>query len=194
MIKTPYEVGGFAFTNETLREKAAKEIEGIRYVKNSMDMSEPQLVLEVYCQLVQQQIFETPVGYTFLYELQEYLRANPSILKGEIPPIPVVKDSKPRTLNRTGVEGLQRQTKVKVVRKIKEKNIDYKVWFRSCLSVCSILLLIVIGMFAVAATSDSVNIVNYENRLIEKYENWETKLNEKEERLRERENTFNNQY
>ncbi len=37
------------------------------------------------------------------------------------------------------------------------------------------------------ATSDNINIINYENALIEKYENWETQLNEREDRLLERE-------
>lgn len=45
-------------------------------------------------------------------------------------------------------------------------------------------------MFAVTATSGNINIVNYENALIEKYENWETKLKEKEEKLREREQSL----
>lgn len=191
MIKTPYEVDGFAFANETMKIKAEKEIEGIRYVKGGLDMSDPQVVLEVYCQLVHQQIFDTPLGYAFLRELQEYLRANPSIGKKEIPPIPIVGESRPVFSNRTGKEKAQQQPKVQVVRKVKEKNADYKVWFRSCLSICVILLLIVVGMFAVTATSDNINIINYENRLIEKYENWETKLKEKEERLRERENEWN---
>ena len=37
------------------------------------------------------------------------------------------------------------------------------------------------------ATSGNINIVNYENALVEKYENWESKLEEKEEQLKERE-------
>ena len=45
-------------------------------------------------------------------------------------------------------------------------------------------------MFAVAATGDHVNIVNYENKLIEKYENWEAQLKEREALLKERENAF----
>lgn len=191
MIKTPYEVDGFAFANETMKAKAEKEIEGIRYVKGGLDMSDPQVVLEVYCQLVHQQIFDTPLGYAFLRELQEYLRANPSIGKKEIPPIPVIGESRSAFSKKTGKEKAQQQPKVQVVRKVKEKNVDYKVWFRSCLSICVILLLIVVGMFAVTATSNNINIINYENRLIEKYENWETKLKEKEERLRERENEWN---
>ncbi len=63
-------------------------------------------------------------------------------------------------------------------------------WFRTSVTISIILLGIVIGMFAVTATSGNINIVNYENALIEKYENWETQLLEREERLKERENAL----
>ncbi len=42
-----------------------------------------------------------------------------------------------------------------------------------------------------AATSGNINIINYENALIEKYEIWETQLKEREEKLKEREKAFN---
>ena len=71
------------------------------------------------------------------------------------------------------------------------KNIDYKPWFKASISLSVILLLIVIGMFAVTATSGNINIINYENALIEKYENWETQLNDREAKLKEREQKLN---
>ena len=39
-------------------------------------------------------------------------------------------------------------------------------------------------------SSGNINIVNYENALIEKYENWEEQLDEREEKLKERENAL----
>ena len=61
--------------------------------------------------------------------------------------------------------------------------------FRSAsLTVCVILILMIAGMFAVTLTSrNNVNILNYENAIIEKYENWESELEEREKQLRERE-------
>lgn len=195
MKKTPYEVGGFAFTNEKAMEKAAKELEGAHYVRNGIDRNDPQMIFQVYCQMIEQQIFETPLGYTFLYELQEYLRANPTIHNEEIPSIPVISMENSEAKSRAKTNQPEKQpatkTRTRVVRKTKETNVDYKVWFRTSSCIGVILLIIVIGMFAVTATSDNINIVNYENALIEKYESWETKLNEKEDRLRERENALN---
>ena len=189
MIRTPYEAGGFAFSDEKMMEKAIKEQEGIRYIKKSSDMNDPKSVYELYCQMVRQRIFETPVGYTFLYDMQEYLRTNPSIFNDDIPAIPVVlhkeyanKRSEGRPRPNDAVK-----TKTKVIHKKIEKHVDYKPWFRTSVTISIILLFIVIGMFIVTATSDNINIINYENALIEKYENWETQLNEREERLLERE-------
>ena len=39
MIRTPYEAGGFAFPNEAMMEKAIREEEGIRYIKESADLN-----------------------------------------------------------------------------------------------------------------------------------------------------------
>lgn len=75
----------------------------------------------------------------------------------------------------------------KVVTEKKVQNVNFKTRFRASFFINVILLLIVAGMFAVTATSGNINIVNYENALVEKYENWESKLEEKEEQLKERE-------
>lgn len=190
MIRTPYEAGGFAFPNEAMMEKAIREEEGIRYIKESADLNNSQIIYEVYCQMVRQKIFETPVGYTFLHELQECLKADSSISLRDIPAVPVrafktepsgEKREKPKEAGKV---------KTKVVYKKAVKNVDYKPWFRTSVTISIILLGIVIGMFAVTATSGNINIVNYENALIEKYENWETQLLEREERLKERENAL----
>lgn len=187
MVKTPFEAGGLAFSSEKMMEKAVKEGEGIRYIKNSVDMSDPQMVFDVYCQMVSQRLFETPPGYVYLYELRELLRANPSISNRDIPPIPVIASEK-ADVKRPAEAQRRQQPAQKKVKNV--KNIDYKPWFKASISISVILLLIVIGMFAVTATSGNINIVNYENALIEKYEGWETKLKEREEKIREREKMF----
>ena len=196
MEKIPYEAVGFAFPNEKMMEKALKEAEGIRYVKNSADLTDPQVVFKVYRQMVSQRLFETPVGYAFLYELQEFLWTNPAISNDTIPPIPVAAareaapvrpESKAEARQPQSAPRVRTEVKTKIVHKTEVKHVDYKVKFKACMSICVVLLLIVIGMFAVTATSGNINIVNYENALIEKYEHWEAQLDEREAKLKERE-------
>ena len=50
-----------------------------------------------------------------------------------------------------------------------------------------ILLISVVSMMLLAATSDNVNIVNYENKLIDKYSSWEQELEEREQAVKEQE-------
>ncbi len=208
MNRIPYETCGFAFENEELLEKAIKEEEGIRYIKNSANLKDPKMVLQIYSQMVRQRLFETPVGYVFLKELQDYLKTEPMVSNQEIPAIPVAvyrekpigakgmrsehtdenrTSRKPKSSRELRKKPVKTKTKTKIIRKTEVRNVDYKPWFRASLSVSIILLFIVIGMFVVTATSGNINIVNYENALIEKYENWETQLKEKEEKLKEKE-------
>ncbi|MCI8488663.1 MAG: hypothetical protein HFJ04_00105 [Lachnospiraceae bacterium] len=190
MEKTPYETGGFAFPNRKMMEKAQKEAEGIRFVKSSADLNDPRVVYGVYCQLVRQELFETPVGYAFLSELQEYLKADLSINNEDIPAIPVIA-SQGAPAKQTGAKERQKSSQAsnhKTAHKPEVKNADYKVKFKASLTVCVILILMIAGMFAVTLTSrNNVNILNYENAIIEKYENWESELEEREKQLRERE-------
>ena len=65
-------VGGFSFENKDEAEQAKKEIEGIKYIKAKTDMSDPEVILQVYNKMIGQKLFETAVGYSYLKDLQEY--------------------------------------------------------------------------------------------------------------------------
>ena len=43
------------------------------------------------------------------------------------------------------------------------------------------------GMFFITASSNNLNILNYENELINRYEDWETQLLQREEAIEKRE-------
>lgn len=188
--RTPFKAGDFAFSNEKMMEKAVKEEEGIAYMKKHLDMSDPESVLGIYKQMVEQQLFETPVGYVFLYELQEYLKTSTSIEEEFIPAIPVVT---PEAVEERKIEKTTEWSKDKTVTKTKIQNVNFKTRFQASFYINVILVIIVVAMFAITATSGNINIVNYENALIEKYEMWETELKEKEQKLREREEELSKQ-
>ena len=58
-----------------------------------------------------------------------------------------------------------------------------------------ILIVIIVGMFLVNyLTGNSVNVFNYENALIDKYESWENNLKERETAIREKENELGIEY
>ena len=58
---------------------------------------------------------------------------------------------------------------------------------RILLILCITLLLCVLGMFYVNSTINSPTILNYEEKLIDKYSSWEQELTEREAAVKEKE-------
>ena len=78
-------VDGFAFTDKATAQKALKEAGNIKYVKENLDTKNPRMVLEMYHKLNKENVFETPVGLTYLKKLQDYLYRIPEIkMQGQI--------------------------------------------------------------------------------------------------------------
>lgn len=184
------EVDGFVFADELLAQKAQKELEGIRYIKTKTDMDNPDMVLEIYNRMIGEKLFETPVGYAFLKELQEYLVTIPYIRTDQIKHIQVdemipVKE----TILAKREEKRQQAKEEKPKRQVEvhEKNVNYKTKYRIFFTMTIALVVIVAAMFAITLTSNSPTILNYETNLINKYEHWEEDLQEREAELDQRE-------
>lgn len=61
-----YVVDGFEFQTKEEARQAKKESDGIRYIKDQTDMSDPDTVYKLYLRLNKPGYFFTPVGYRFL--------------------------------------------------------------------------------------------------------------------------------
>lgn len=176
-------IGGFCFENEEEAAQAKKEAEGIRYLREKINMDTPEAVLGIYNKMIQQKLFETAVGYAYLKELQEYLRSIPFIDGEAVLPIPVshpvLEESiqKKRRMERKAAPEPQMQV----------KNFDFRKRYQAALGICLVLFLCVVGMFTVSMFSNSPTILNYETKLIDRYEQWERELEEREAALAERE-------
>lgn len=177
-------ISGFAFSNKAEAEQAIKEAEGVKFIKEKMDMDKPEMVLEIYNKMVQQNLFETAVGFSYLKDLQEYLQSIPFIKKENILPIPVqhpileeqMRKNRPAAKPKQSEKGKERYT-----------NIDYKNRYRVMRTVAVGLLICVVAMFAISATAGSPTILNYEQELINRYAEWEEELSEREAWILERE-------
>lgn len=172
MEKRQYEVEGFLFTEEEAAVQAKKEVSGVSYMKTKVDRNNPEKVLKFYNRTVEENVFQTPVGISYLYELQQYLREIPYIEASAILPIPVDK-----------LHGKENQAETK----IRQKNIDFRKRYKITFSIAVVLLIMVAAMFAITLTSDTPTILNYENKIINRYEHWEQELEEREKELDERE-------
>jgi len=217
MAKQTYSiVEGFLFSDANYADRAKKEAESVKLIRRKMDTGNPAKVLNLYQKMIEQRMFQTPVGYAFLLEIQEYLKSKPTINLSEISAIPVSspsvdpsiikdafdarskaveeaakaeldkRDEQKGIVNGSAKEVEQENTSPKSVNKKKDKNNKSGAFgFSVFLNV--ILALIVIGMFAVSYTAGSTNILNYEERIVNKYAEWELELTEREEALKARE-------
>ncbi len=173
---------GFFFRDKQAAEQAQREAEGVKFIQEKIDRSQPRMVLQVYNQVVRQNMFETVVGQTYLKDLQEYLKAVPEIQPDEILPIQVEQVRHTVVLTPPKKE----EPKEQVVTRVKHK--DYKKSFQMSFILNIALIVCIIFMFLINLSSDSPTILNYENKLIDKYVQWEEELEEREQILREREN------
>lgn len=172
-------VNGFSFASEAEGRQAEKEAEGIRYIAGKTDMENPERVLHIYNKMVQEELFETVVGLAYLKELQEYLQSLPYIGKDEILPITVDHPTLKESYGGTTRE----QTRKKPKGSASARNVDYRVRYRIARMLCIVLAVCVVAMFAITATTNSTNILNYEQQIIDRYEAWEQELSEREAAL-----------
>jgi len=181
-----YIVDGFAFASEKEAEQAKKEREGIRYVKEKMNMNNPDMVLRIYNKMIREKMFTTSVGYAYLFDLQEYLRTNPYIKDEEILPIEVVHPSLQEGLKeekQKHKEQLQEIKKKSNTKQVTNKELHNR--YRLSLLVNLILAISVVFMFLISATSSHPTILNYVEEIINRYSAWEQELTERENALRE---------
>ena len=195
-LQETYEAGGFVFRTKKEAELAQREIEGTKYLRQKLDMENPNAVFSIYQNLIEQDLFETPVGYCFLKELRDYLLMIPAISNEEVLAIPIrypqteeeeKKQKKEQKKEEQRKERQREKEKAKNKKEQKKEGKNYKGRCQFFMVTSLILLISVASMMLLAATSDNVNILNYENKLIDKYSSWEQELEEREQAVKEQE-------
>ena len=145
-------VGGFLFEDEATAAQARKEEEGIRFIRERSALNNPEGVLKLYKTLLQQKLFSTAVGLSFLMELQKTLYAASSIKKEDIPAIDMTD------FRMVPVE--DEETKKKNAKKARKEK-SYKSSFYVALFFAIVFGISVLGMFVIAeVSSDNVTILN----------------------------------
>lgn len=195
-LQETYEAGGFVFRTKKEAELAQREIEGTKYLRQKLDMENPNAVFSIYQNLIEQDLFETPVGYCFLKELRDYLLMIPAISNEEVLAIPIrypqteeeeKKQKKEQKKEEQRKERQREKEKAKNKKEQKKEGQNYKGRCQFFMVTSLILLISVVSMMLLAATSDNVNILNYENKLIDKYSSWEQESEEREQAVKEQE-------
>ena len=194
-----------------------KEQRAVEYLKSQLDLSNAEAVLAVYKQILEQDVFHTDVGLSFLRELNDIIHNDEAVDPGQVPPLPAtseadiveqepeeikstpekkVKTKNNKTKDKHKKEPKEDKKKKRFFReKSQEENENRKSFpvlgFSIFLNV--VLAIMVAIMFVLTITSDSPNIINYRSQLEDEYATWDEELNRREQELKKREAELNKQ-
>lgn len=174
-------IGGFTFTSESDARMAREEMKKKDYIEKRLNLEDPESVLTIYCKLIENRIFVTPVGVDFLKRIQAFLMEIPEIEAQSIPTIPMY----------VNYSGAQEESELPQPKVIPEGKGSFRRKFFASLAFNVLLLIMVAVMFYITLTAENPNIINYRNNLDNKYAGWEQELMEREALIREKELELN---
>ncbi len=183
-------VDGFRFMDEEEAEQAKKEREGIKYIKGKTDKDYPEMVLQIYNKMVEEDLFETAVGYSYLKELQDYLILMPIIENEDIAAIPVKHPKLEAGIRKERIRQREQQkvmeTKLKEAKNTNDKG-KIRQKYKTSLLFNLIFAICIVLMFIINMTSQMPTVLNYKSKIIDEYAAWEQELTEREQAVREKE-------
>ncbi len=175
MDKESLLVEGFVFPSYKEAQIAQKEQVNIDAIRNRMRGADGKTQYELYCKLMERDMFKTMVGYSFLYELRHKLMETYGYREQELPNIKLPKRmeyDKVAQLNQGKME-----TKLQHLMMIKT---------RMTITIVA-LIFIIVGMFIIAAVNPNVGYINTENKILNKYSAWQEDLERREAAVKEKE-------
>ena len=179
MDKESLIVEGFVFPSYKEAQIAQKEQVNIEAIRKRLHGADGKTIYELYCKLMERDMFHTMVGYSFLYELRHQLMEQYGYREQELPDIVLPKHleyDKVTQLNQGKME-----TRIQQLMIIKT---------RMTITIVA-LLFIIVGMFIIAAVNPNVGYVNTENKILNKYSAWEEDLKQREAIVKEKEEQLN---
>ena len=179
MDKESLIVEGFVFPSYKEAQIAKKEQANIDAIRKRMHGADGKTQWELYCKLVEREMFKTMVGYSFLYELRHHLMEKYGYREQELPNMELPKRmeyDKVAELNRGKME-----TKIQYLMMVKT---------RMTITIVA-LLFVIVGMFIIAATNPNVGYVNTEEKIVNKYSAWQEELERREAAVKEKEEELN---
>ena len=155
-------VDGFIFRSKREFDKAKKEYETIKELKQKIDMNNQENVTNLYTRLVSKRYFQTPVGLTFLYELRTFLKeGNDNV---SVAYVPVVSSGEVKSRSEQNRQYMELQKKYD--KQSMTKN-------RLILAMVS-MIIVIVGMIFIMATNKNVGYFNAEEKVLDKYSAWDT--------------------
>ncbi|MCR5416380.1 MAG: hypothetical protein K6E79_06270 [Pseudobutyrivibrio sp.] len=197
-----YNIGGVIFNDEASAKKAAKELKVVEYILGQLKTADEDDVLKVYNKLLDQNLFTTEVGISFLEQLRTNLLSSGKFSADQIRDVQKSTEetisNEPKEIFKEDISDIKEEKKIadkkigKKTKSSKKEPVDsqvkrLRIANRFLIVACIALLLCVLGMFYVSTTINSPTILNYEEKIVDKYSSWEQQLTEREKAVSERE-------
>lgn len=165
-------VGGYRFATVADAETARMEEKKVENLEQKLDYRRPQNVLLVYNRAVENRVFLTPIGLSYLQKMQREM-TKWGVPADKIQPVPLYGTFSNKTANSRTIRT-----------SVANRHPEYQGRFVTSLLINLILVFLVAGMVVIAWNSDTPNIVNYRQAVVNEYSEWEQELTERERELR----------
>lgn len=179
MDKDTLIVDGFVFPTYKEAQIAIKEQNNISVIRERTAVLDGTAVYELYEKLIEREMFNTVVGYSFLYELRHRLVTEFSYAEEDLPTVELPKQmeyDRVKEINQGVMESKMQQVLV-------QKK-------RMAITIVALIFMIV-AMFVIVAVNPNVGYINTENKVLNKYSAWQEELERREQVVKEKEAELN---
>lgn len=175
-------VDGYRFGSiEDAKEAQVEKIKA-DYFNTRLQGKNVESMLAVYDKVLDDKIFETPIGWEYLKRMQRDLRRN-GLSEEQIRPIPMY-------VTFSHKEDMSSQAVIRERVRPSRKKSEEKKKLQLSVMVNILLLILVAAMFYITLNSKNPNIINYKRAIENEYASWEQELTERESVIREKEKTL----
>lgn len=179
--KQEFTINGFLFGAKEDIEIAQQEMSAIQYIDKKIENKSGETILSVYQAALEKHLFKTPIGYSYLHDLQKRM-LQAGINREKIQPVPLYQ-----VFNNDYKEDIK---PVRIVKRIKKKD-NTKSNLRTSVLFNFILFILVIVLFFISMTGNNPTVLNYRSAIENEYSSWEQKLTDRENAIREKERALN---
>lgn len=170
-------VGGYRFGTVADAETARMEQKKIANVEQHLDYRKPENVLLVYNKAIDNRVFLTPLGMSYLHRMQDQM-VKCGVPKEKIKPIPMYATFSNKTENNSSIRRSMAS---------RGQKMEFKGRFITSVCVNVLLVAALAAMIVLAYVSDVPTIVNYKTAILNEYSAWEQELTDREQAVREAE-------
>ena len=161
-------VGGYRFGTVADAETARMEQKKIVNVEQHLDYRKPENVLLVYNKAIDNRVFLTPLGISYLHRMQDQM-VKCGVPKEKIKPIPMYATFSNKTENNSSIRRSMTS---------RGQKMEFKGRFITSVCVNVLLAAALAAMIVLAYVSDVPTIVNYKTAILNEYSAWEQELSD----------------